>query len=119
MSHDTTRPPFADADDTAPGADAGGDRSGLPEHEFDDATVGGGGIMSQGGTAVDRGTGDLGPGARRDADEPVLDGGLAAPTAAGQATPYVVADPDDADRERLTDQNDLLLAEHDRDPDDE
>lgn len=118
MTDDTTRPPFADADDTAAGADPARDRSALPDHEFDDERSGGGGIMSQGGTAVDRGTGEAGPG-RTDQDEPVLDGGLAAPTAAGQATPYVVADADDADRERLTDQNDLLLGDHDRDPDDD
>jgi hypothetical protein len=32
---------------------------GLPEHEHDDARTIGGGMMGQGGTAVDRGTGTL------------------------------------------------------------
>ena len=31
----------------------------LPEHEIDDDTTVGGGVMSQGGTVVDRGTGTL------------------------------------------------------------
>ena len=35
-------------------------RDELPEHEIDDERTTGGGILSQGGTAVDRGTGMLG-----------------------------------------------------------
>jgi hypothetical protein len=32
----------------------------LPEHEIDDDRTAGGGVMSEGGTAIDRGTGELG-----------------------------------------------------------
>ncbi|MFL5775423.1 MAG: hypothetical protein ACJ76W_04030 [Chloroflexota bacterium] len=39
--------------------DAGGRLGQLPEHEIDDETTVGGGVLSQGGTAVDRGTGTL------------------------------------------------------------
>ena len=43
----------------------------LPEHERDDDVAGttGGGIMSEGGTAVDRGTGTLGGTAQGDPNE--------------------------------------------------
>ena len=37
-----------------------GRTEGLPEHEIDDDRTTGGGILSEGGTAVDRGTGELG-----------------------------------------------------------
>lgn len=43
------------------------DRTGMPAHELDEDRTAGGGIMSQGGTAVDRGTGSLG-GVAQDGD---------------------------------------------------
>ena len=46
-----------------PGADRSDrdetDHGGLPEHEIDDDRTLGGGVMSEAGTAVDRGTGEL------------------------------------------------------------
>jgi hypothetical protein len=36
-----------------------GQRRGLPAHEIDEDETAGGGMMSQGGTAIDRGTGTL------------------------------------------------------------
>ena len=55
-------------------------RRGLPEHEIDeDATVGGG-MMSQGGTAIDRGTGTLSGQAQGERDEDA-DGGDVRPDA--------------------------------------
>lgn len=43
--------------------------TGLPEHELRDTPTAGGGVMSQGGTAVDRGTGTLEAREVEDADE--------------------------------------------------
>jgi hypothetical protein len=103
MADETTREPFADASDEAPGAEP----SGLPDHEFDADRAAGAGVMGSGGTAEDRGTGMAGGSVGDDAD--VLDGGIAAGTQAGQTTPYIPADPGDADRERLLEGNDLLL----------
>jgi hypothetical protein len=50
--------------------------TGLPEHELRDTPTAGGGVMSQGGTAIDRGTGTLegraqGPKADDDEDDPM------------------------------------------------
>ena len=52
----------------------------LPEHERRDAPTSGGGVMSQGGTAIDRGTGTLdgraqGPRADDDENDPVEEPG--------------------------------------------
>jgi hypothetical protein len=49
-------------------------KPGLPEHEYDDPNTVGGGIMSQGGTSTDRGTGladsaDAGPDKEHDATD--------------------------------------------------
>jgi hypothetical protein len=61
---DEIRPPipFPVSPDERPAA-AGGDEAdetrarGLPEHEVDEDTSIGGGVLGQGGTAIDRGTG--------------------------------------------------------------
>ena len=105
MTNETTREPFADASDEAPGAEP----SGLPDHEYDADRAAGAGVMGSGGTAEDRGTGMAAGSTDDHSDAPVLDGGIAAGTQAGQATPYVPADPGDADRQRLLERNDLLL----------
>jgi hypothetical protein len=48
---------FGDPDDRK---DELAEQTGLPSHEIDDDSTAGGGIMSQGGTSIDRGTGTLG-----------------------------------------------------------
>jgi hypothetical protein len=83
----------------------------LPEHERDeDATVGGG-LMGAGGTAVDRGTGELGGTAQGtgDDDDDETTGGLvndigtpgviAAGPPGGGATPYVAGYVEDRDED--------------------
>ncbi len=77
----------------------------LPEHERDsDATVGGG-MMSSGGTATDRGTGELdgtaqGPDTGADDDDlGGVGGGMIAGTPTGGAQPYVHAFVDDKDED--------------------
>ena len=73
--------------DDSPGADFIDEaerRDALPEHERDDDTSAGGGVMSSGLSATDRGTGDLsgtaqGPGADDDEGDPTV----AAPMVAG------------------------------------
>jgi hypothetical protein len=56
------------------------DQGGLPRHEIDEDETVGGGVMSQGGTAIDRGTGTLSgqaQGAEDDDDDPrVRDAGV-------------------------------------------
>ena len=76
---DQFRPPIVDPLNTAEHADADAAarreearERGLPEHEIDaDETVGGG-VLSSGGTAIDRGTGTLG-GRAQDRDRPEPD----------------------------------------------
>lgn len=73
--------------DDTPGADFVDEadrRNALPEHERDDDTSAGGGLMSSGLSATDRGTGDVsgtaqGPGADDDTSDPTV----AAPMLAG------------------------------------
>jgi hypothetical protein len=68
-AEDVTRDPEA--------TDDGGRLGKLPEHEIDDETTVGGGVLSQGGTAVDRGTGTLAgqaQGTAPDDDDDVLSG---------------------------------------------
>jgi hypothetical protein len=48
------------------GGPDGDDDDGMPEHEKDPDDTVGGGVMSEGGTAVDRGTGTLGGEAQGD-----------------------------------------------------
>ena len=56
-------------------ADADADRTaGLPEHEVDDDRTAGGGIMTEGGTATDRGTGELTGQAQGESDDDGLSG---------------------------------------------
>jgi hypothetical protein len=64
---DQFRPPIVDPLNTAEHADADAAarreearERGLPEHEIDDDETVGGGVLSSGGTAIDRGTGTLG-----------------------------------------------------------
>jgi hypothetical protein len=63
---DQFRPPIVDPLASAEYDDATDARReearerGLPEHEIDEVETVGGGVMSSGGTAVDRGTGTLG-----------------------------------------------------------
>ncbi|HKG56991.1 MAG TPA: hypothetical protein VKA85_07075 [Candidatus Limnocylindrales bacterium] len=82
----------------------------LPEHETDADTGGvGGGLMSSGGTAVDRGTGELsGPGqGGGDDDEPsegLVDdigtpGVVTAGPPGGGATPYIAGYVEDRDQD--------------------
>ena len=54
-------------DDAATNPDDGEER--LPRHEIDENETVGGGIVSQGGTAIDRGTGTLGGQAQGDDDK--------------------------------------------------
>jgi hypothetical protein len=103
MTDDLFRQPFGGEDAEA---DAEGDRSGLPSHEVDDDTTVGGGLMSSGTTATDRGTGDLGGQAQGDdrnddRDDDVVgvnEGAIAGPPAGG-AQPYVPAFIEDDDQE--------------------
>jgi hypothetical protein len=46
------------------------EKTGLPAHEIDEDRTSGGGLMSEGGTSIDRGTGTLG-GVAQDNDGPV------------------------------------------------
>ena len=49
----------------------------LPEHEIDDERTAGGGILGEGGTAVDRGTGELGGTAQGiESGDPVEEGSV-------------------------------------------
>jgi hypothetical protein len=58
---DTPIRPLGSADDSgSPHDDEEGRLRELPEHERDDDRTSGGGLMSEGGTAIDRGTGVLG-----------------------------------------------------------
>lgn len=99
MSDDVFRPPLGgeDADDR--------DRGDLPEHEIDDDTTVGGGLMGTGATATDRGTGELtgrAEGAPSDEDDDDLGGlneGAIAGAPAGSAQAYVPAFIEDDDRE--------------------
>ncbi len=103
MTDDLFRPPFGGVDDDASDE---ADRSGLPGHEIDDDTSVGGGLMSSGGTATDRGTGELAGRAQGDAestddveeDAGVNEGAIAGPPAGGAQT-YVPAFIDDDDRD--------------------
>ena len=54
---DPIKPPVVTPIDAAEEAVKRDEESGLPEHELRDTPTAGGGVMSQGGTAVDRGTG--------------------------------------------------------------
>jgi len=56
---DPSKPPVVTPIDAAADAVDRDEESELPEHELRDAPTAGGGVMSQGGTAVDRGTGTL------------------------------------------------------------
>jgi hypothetical protein len=77
--------------DDSPGADfidEADRRKALPEHERDDDTSAGGGLMGSGLSATDRGTGDTGgtaqgPGAGDGSDDP----GVATPMVAGTPAP--------------------------------
>jgi hypothetical protein len=93
-----------------PDDDRGDREDQLPEHERDDDTVAGAGLMGSGGTAVDRGTGELGgtaqgPALGGDEDDSVAgaDAGMVAGTPAGGAQPYVQAFVDDDEDEALPD----------------
>jgi hypothetical protein len=59
---DTPIRPLGTVDDSAsrPDDDDNGRLEELPEHERDDDRTLGGGVMSEGGTVIDRGTGTLG-----------------------------------------------------------
>ncbi|MFL5679938.1 MAG: hypothetical protein ACJ77B_04995 [Chloroflexota bacterium] len=83
----------------------------LPEHERDEAASVGGGVMAAGGTAVDRGTGELGgtaEGTQEDDDDETT-GGLvndigtpgviAAGPPGGGATPYIAGYVEDRDQD--------------------
>jgi len=70
--HDILRPVEALEESGAdPSVDEDGDErpDELPEHERDDDRTVGGGVMSMGGTTVDRGTGTLGGQAQGAVDE--------------------------------------------------
>lgn len=70
-------------------------RADMPEHERDADDSVGGGLMSSGGTAVDRGTGERGSGGTDDdALDTFADGMIAGPPAGG-AQAYVPAITDD------------------------
>jgi len=80
-----------------PGDDRGDREEQLPEHERDPDATAGGGMMGAGGTAIDRGTGELegtaqGP-AEGDSDDTIAgaDAGMVAGTPTGGAQPYVQA----------------------------
>jgi hypothetical protein len=78
---DTPLRPLGSTDDARSHSDDDGrDRlADLPEHELDDDATVGGGVMSQGGTAIDRGTGTLSgeaQGADDDADDSQRVGGV-------------------------------------------
>jgi hypothetical protein len=102
MTDDLFRPPFGGADDHDGGE---AERSGLPGHEIDDDTAVGGGLMGSGGTATDRGTGELTGRAQGDADTTddveedagVNEGAIAGPPAGGAQT-YVPGFIDDDDQ---------------------
>jgi hypothetical protein len=73
---DPLKPPIITPIDAAEEAVDRDEDAHLPEHELRDETTAGGGVMSQGGTAVDRGTGTLegqaqGPKADDDEDDPL------------------------------------------------
>ncbi len=92
MSDDLFRPPYS-------GEDGDESTAGLPRHEIDEDDAVGGGVMGAGGTAVDRGTGELGGSAQGDdGDEAggVNEGMIAGPPAGG-AQSYVPAFIDDDD----------------------
>jgi hypothetical protein len=73
----------------------------LPEHEQDDESTVGGGVMGSGGTAVDRGTGQLGNTDTdvTDPDDPTGATGVVAGTPAGGAVPYVPGFVDNEENE--------------------
>jgi hypothetical protein len=101
MTDDLFRQPFGGRDD-----DEESSRSGLPSHEIDEDDAVGGGVMSAGGTATDRGTGELsgraegGGDAFDDVEEDagVNEGAIAGPPAGGAQT-YIPAFIEDDDRE--------------------
>ncbi len=95
-----------------PPDDDRGDRDDqLPEHERDADATAGAGMMGSGGTAIDRGTGELegtaqGPALgsdERDDSVAGADAGMVAGTPAGGAQPYVQAFVDDEEDEPLPD----------------
>jgi hypothetical protein len=73
---DPLRTPIITPIDAATNAVERDEESDLPEHELRDAPTAGGGVMNQGGTAVDRGTGTLDEGDSLEAP----DAGKAVPT---------------------------------------
>lgn len=90
MTDDLFRPPF--------GAEDHDEDDGLPEHERDDDRTIGGGMMGAGGTATDRGTGELTGDAQGRGDDDEAGGmneGMVAGMPAGGAQPYVPAFIDD------------------------
>ena len=102
MTDDLFRQPFGGEDDDAETSDKLRE---MPSHELDDDTTVGGGLMSSGATAEDRGTGELGGQAQRsvgeDRDDDLVginEGAIAGPPAGGAQT-YVPAFIDDDDRE--------------------
>lgn len=73
---DPLKPPIITPIDAAVDAVERDEDTDLPEHERRDTPTAGGGVMSQGGTAVDRGTGSLegraqGPNADDDENDPL------------------------------------------------
>jgi hypothetical protein len=69
-------------------------RADMPAHELDQDEAVGGGLTGSGGTAVDRGTGEVTD--RTDPDETdALDDGMIGGPPAGGAQPYVPAVTDD------------------------
>jgi hypothetical protein len=103
MTDDVFKSPFGGEDD-----DGGTrNRGGLPEHEMDDDDTVGGGVMTSGATAVDRGTGEMDGTAQTRGDDDgdagddmdgvnnVVIGGAPA----GGAQPYVPAFVQDDDDE--------------------
>jgi hypothetical protein len=97
MTDDIFRPPFDGADQENERTD------GLPAHENDPDEAVGSGVMSSGGTAVDRGTGELTGSAQGSDDDDDLAGGvnegmIPGPPAGG-ATTYVPGFIDDDDED--------------------
>lgn len=83
-------------------------RTDMPDHERDPDDAVGGGLMSSGGTVVDRGTGDRGAGGASrsgtgEDPEGGLDAGMIPGPPAGGAQAYVPAITDDDEQRSVPD----------------